>query len=136
MKAKLMGALTALALAGPTMAATCTSQTAWAPLGKPIWFTMVPGEWSYYNTFTGPIYRTTGPYFDGPFDPTKVTRTIVGQGTLTFADRNAGTFTYTIQPLVPGISFDPQGTGSVKMMLNPDNGQWRYLEPSANRPCC
>lgn len=35
MKAKLIGALAALALAGPTMAATCTSQTGWAPLGPP-----------------------------------------------------------------------------------------------------
>ena len=64
--------------------------------GKPVWFTMVPGEWSYYNEFTGPIYRTTGPYFGGTFDPAEVTRTIVGQGTLTFSDRNTGTFAYTV----------------------------------------
>ncbi len=64
--------------------------------GEPLWFTMVPGEWTASGSFTGPIYRTTGPYFGGTFDPAKVTRTIVGQGTLGFRDRNTGTFTYTV----------------------------------------
>ncbi len=64
--------------------------------GEPLWFTMEPGEWRYYNVFTGPIYRTTGPYFGGTFDPAKVTRTIAGEGTLTFSDRDTGTFTYTV----------------------------------------
>ena len=47
------------------------------------------------STFTGTLYRTTGARFDdytsAPFD-----FTAVGNGTLSFADANTGTFTYTV----------------------------------------
>jgi hypothetical protein len=36
----------------------------------------------------------------------------------------AGTFSYTMQGVLPGVSSTGVGTASVKMMLNPDNGQW------------
>lgn len=36
----------------------------------------------------------------------------------------AGTFTYRIDPIVPIVSFSGEGTATVKMYLNPDNGRW------------
>jgi len=49
------------------------------------------------NTFTGPLYRTTGPAFsDGYFDPQAVGVTQVGSATFAFADAGAGMFSYTV----------------------------------------
>src|SRR6202030_2210395 len=49
------------------------------------------------NTFAGTLFEVTGPPFDAvPFDPTQVTRTAVGTGTLTFTDVDNGTFAYTV----------------------------------------
>ena len=48
-------------------------------------------------TYTGTLYQTTGPPFNSvPFDPTQVVATPVGTATLTFANGNSTTFTYSI----------------------------------------
>jgi hypothetical protein len=66
--------------------------------GKATWLTMTatraaPGTYSY----SGTLYRTTGPAFSAPaFDPAAVTRTPVGTGTLTFTDRDNGSFAYSV----------------------------------------
>jgi hypothetical protein len=74
--------------------------------GKPVWYTLQPGQWTSSQTFTGPIYKTTGPYFGGPFDPSAVGVTKVGIGTLEFvvnfgdgftASHDHGTFSYTVE---------------------------------------
>lgn len=67
--------------------------------GNPAWYTLQPGSWvqaTVFSTYTGPIYRTTGPYFGGPFDPSRVTETPAGTGTLSFRDSSHGEFRYTI----------------------------------------
>jgi hypothetical protein len=67
--------------------------------GKPTWYTLQPGEWtsaSFYTVYAGPIYKTTGPYFGGPFNPAQVGITQVGTGTLSFRDSGSGSFGYTI----------------------------------------
>jgi serine protease len=47
--------------------------------------------------YGGTLYRTLGPAFSAvPFLPTAVTRTAVGNATLTFADGNTATFAYTV----------------------------------------
>jgi hypothetical protein len=63
---------------------------------QPIWYTL-QGSWITYAQFTGPVYKTTGPYFGGPFDPTQVGITQVGTGTLTFNDYTTGNFSYTVE---------------------------------------
>jgi len=40
----------------------------------------------------------------------------------------AGTFTYTLESAIPNGVVAGVGTGSVKVMLNPDNGQWQVTE--------
>ena len=64
--------------------------------GKATWFVMAASK-TAPNTYTGAIYRTTGPaYSASTFDPSKVTEAQVGSGTLMFADRANGTFSYTV----------------------------------------
>jgi hypothetical protein len=50
---------------------------------------------------------------------------VPGQGTVQVF---AGTFTYTMKPLVTGVQFPGTGTASVKLSLNPDNGQWTVVD--------
>jgi hypothetical protein len=55
--------------------------------GQPVWFTLQPGNWTDPTTFTGPIYRTTGPFYGGVFNPALVNSQQVGTGTLDFEQR-------------------------------------------------
>ena len=64
---------------------------------QPVWFTLQPGKWDSPVTYTGPIYKTTGPYFGGPFSPNQVGVTLVGNGMLSFKDYTSGTFSYTVE---------------------------------------
>lgn len=64
--------------------------------GKPTWLAMTATP-AAPNTYTGAIYRTTGPaYSASAFDSSKATGAPVGTGTLTFADRGNGSFSYTL----------------------------------------
>lgn len=65
--------------------------------GQPVWYTLQPGAWSSSTVYIGPVFKTTGPYFGGPFDPTQVGVTQVGTATLSFTDSNTGTFSYTVE---------------------------------------
>jgi hypothetical protein len=52
-------------------------------------------------TYTGPLYRTTGPAFDAPtFDSSAVTATVVGTATFTFSDIDNGSFLYDLDGFV------------------------------------
>lgn len=46
----------------------------------------------------------------------------------------AGTFTYSMEPLTPFISFGGTGIASVKVMLNPDTGQWNIVNAQLRDP--
>lgn len=64
---------------------------------NPTWFTLQPGHWTSVTTYTGPIYRTAGPSWTGPFNPASVSVTLVGTGTFTFVDATSATFTYSVE---------------------------------------
>lgn len=65
--------------------------------GSGMWLVMSRGDLVAPNTYAGTLFRTSGPSFDAvPFDPTRVTRTAVGDATFTFTDANSGTFRYTV----------------------------------------
>lgn len=64
--------------------------------GTPTWYTIQPGEWQTPTFFVGPIYRTTGPYFGGAYDPSKVQLTLVGTAALAFSDYRSATFSFGI----------------------------------------
>jgi hypothetical protein len=64
----------------------------------PMWLVMSSGQrQAGTNTYTGALYRTTGPAFSATtFDPTAVKVTQVGTATLTFTDAGTGSFAYTV----------------------------------------
>lgn len=64
--------------------------------GAPVWYSMQPGQWTSKTTYMGPVYKATGPHFQGPHDNAKVSLRNVGSGTLAFSDHATGTFTYDI----------------------------------------
>jgi len=65
--------------------------------GAASWFAMPDLERTDAATYSGTVYRTTGPAFDArPWDPSDVTVTPVGTATLAFANDRTGTFSYTI----------------------------------------
>jgi len=64
--------------------------------GTPLWLSVTAAR-TAPNVYGGQLIRTTGPAFNAiPFDPAKVTRTVVGTTTFTFASGNAATFAYTL----------------------------------------
>jgi hypothetical protein len=87
---------------------------AYGPDGSPVWYHMPAGEWDTAPGsslgFTGPVYRTTGPFLDGcvepppqacryvPFDPSRVTRMPVGTATFSFSTTayGIGSFALTV----------------------------------------
>ena len=65
--------------------------------GSGMWLVMSDARKGAGETFTGNLYRTTGPAFNAvPFNPAMVQVTQVGTGTFTFTDANTGTFSYTV----------------------------------------
>ncbi|MGZ5078342.1 MAG: hypothetical protein ACXWHZ_02215 [Usitatibacter sp.] len=64
--------------------------------GKRTWFVLPSGSWTSGNVYSGPLYATAGPAFNGSFDPSLVRRTQVGTATLTFSDANNATFAFTV----------------------------------------
>ena len=64
--------------------------------GNPTWLVMPGGSWSSPTTVSGDVYATTGPDPRGDFDPAAVARTRVGSATLSFAARDRGTLSYTV----------------------------------------
>ncbi len=64
--------------------------------GTPMWLAVTAPK-SAPGTYTGALYRTTGPAFNAvPFNPASVVPTAVGTATLSFTDGNTGTFAYTV----------------------------------------
>src|SRR5258708_5956235 len=49
---------------------------------KMYWLHMSSGRWTSAGTYTGELYETSGPPANGPFDPNRVQRTVVGSATL------------------------------------------------------
>jgi hypothetical protein len=69
--------------------------------GLPVWYTIQPGRWTDFRTWTGTVYRTAGPVFFGAaFDPALVRIAPVGTATFSFdqtpATADTATFTYTV----------------------------------------
>jgi predicted dienelactone hydrolase len=64
--------------------------------GNSWWLSMTAPQ-TVDGTYAGTIYQTNGPAFSAvPFDPSLVTATAVGSGTLTFTDASDATFAYTV----------------------------------------
>ncbi len=65
--------------------------------GTPVWFSGTATGTGSPGTYSGPLYRSTGPAFNAqPFNASEVKLTAVGTYYLSFADGNTGTFSYTV----------------------------------------
>jgi hypothetical protein len=65
--------------------------------GTSLWLTMTAEPTSQPGSYSGTLYRTSGPaFFTVPFDPNNVTQMPVGFATLTFANGNSATLAYTL----------------------------------------
>jgi YVTN family beta-propeller protein len=65
--------------------------------GRPQWLTMSHGVRTGPATYSGNLYRTTGPAFDAnPWSPAQVTSTSVGTASFSFSDADAGVFAFTL----------------------------------------
>jgi cytochrome c553 len=74
------------------------------------WFVLPGGTWSSPTTYSGAFYRVTGPAFNNPvFDPGAVDVRPVGSATLTFTDRDHGTFAFSVNgtPVTKTITRQP-----------------------------
>jgi hypothetical protein len=75
---------------------TFASWFTYAPSGRPLFIYMPGAQQQTADSFTGPLYTTTGPaYNTGTFDPAKVQATQVGSATVKF-NGDTGTFTSTV----------------------------------------
>jgi hypothetical protein len=63
--------------------------------------------------YTGNLYTTTGPSFDGAFDPAKVGSKVVGSAVFTFTSPNDGTFTYTLNGAVGMVNITREVFGQL-----------------------
>jgi hypothetical protein len=70
----------------------------YGPDGKPIWYAIPDGDWVSPTEYRGVIYRTTGPFFGGPFSAAAVAVTPVGNATINFVfwDFESASFQFTI----------------------------------------
>ena len=65
--------------------------------GKGMWLIMSRGDKTGAATYSGQLFRTTGPAFSAvPWNKGNVVATPVGTASFTFTDANNGTFTYTV----------------------------------------
>jgi hypothetical protein len=65
--------------------------------GKGLWLVASDVRKTATNTYSGALFRTTGPAFSAsPWNPSQVAVTNVGSVTFTFSDANNGTFAYTV----------------------------------------
>jgi hypothetical protein len=69
----------------------------YGPDANPVWYTLQSGSWTSYNTYSGQVIRTTGPYFGGSYanGPTPG-EAQVGNATLTFSDPANGTLQFNV----------------------------------------
>jgi len=64
--------------------------------GKGLWLVMSNGVRTGPQSWSGTLYRTRGPAFDGTWDGSKVAASAEGTASFAFTDANDGTFTATV----------------------------------------
>lgn len=111
--------------------------------GSGMWLVMSDGARTAPNTYSGGLFRATGPSFNTPvFNSANVVLTQVGSGTFAFTDVNNGTFTYTVngitqsKPITREIFSSPVPTcaagGARGANLNFQDLWWRA--PAGSEP--
>ena len=86
---------------GPVSDAIFGAWFVYGASGEPEWFTLQGGRWTSATRWTGPVYRTTGPFFAGPdYDSRLVLVQAAGHAVLDFrqapGEEGRARFTYTV----------------------------------------
>jgi hypothetical protein len=68
----------------------------YASNGRGQWIVMPAGQRTAQGTYSGELFRTTGPAYNLVPWTGAITAIPVGTGTFTFADPDTGTFSYTV----------------------------------------
>ncbi len=76
--------------------------------GRPAWYVLPNGTWTNPITYSGAVYKTTGPYFGGSFNSANVVVTPAGTATLSFTDFSHGVFSYTIDGVTSSKNIERQ----------------------------
>lgn len=64
---------------------------------KAMWLVLPGGQWTTSTTYTGALYRVTGPGFNAStFNPANVNVRQVGNATLAFSSRDRGTWSFSV----------------------------------------
>jgi hypothetical protein len=80
--------------------------------GRGMWVVGPRMERTTGNTFSGGLFRTTGPAFSAnPWNPAGVGATQVGTGTFSFTATNAGAFNYTVNGITQTKNITRQSFG-------------------------
>jgi len=75
--------------------------------GSPLWFVLPGGAFAGTTSFSGDLYRTTGPYFgNASFNPSLVVATKAGSATISFDAATAATWKVGGQDACPGFGAD------------------------------
>ncbi len=97
--------------------------------GSGMWLVIPDGVRVGDNTYSGTLYRTTGPAFSAnPWSPSQVVGTAVGNATFTFSDASNGTFAYTVN----GVSQSKPITRQVFALPVPTCVSSPTFAPSSN----
>jgi lysyl endopeptidase len=81
--------------------------------GHASWFVIPGGRWTTSTTFTGDVWKTTGPDpMAANFDPTRVARTQVGTATLRFDSASSASFSYTVNGVSETRAIERQAFGA------------------------
>lgn len=73
---------------------------------KPVWYTLQGELAGSPPQVAGTVYKTTGPYFGNPYNPSLVQYAVAGTGSISFRGSNFAEFTY----VVDGVSGTKQLT--------------------------
>jgi hypothetical protein len=89
------------------------------PSGKGLWLVMSNGAKTGPGTYSGALYRTTGPAFNAnPWDPAYVGVGQAGTATFTFTDASNGTFAYTVDGITQSKAITREVYGTPATVCN------------------
>lgn len=99
--------------------------------GSPLWFSVSGGVFGPgRSTFTGDLYRSTGPAYIGTFDPAAVTRTKVGTASFQFTSSSTATVTWTVNGvmIIKQIQRYPFGNAAANWGIDRTDMWWNPAE--------
>jgi lysyl endopeptidase len=98
--------------------------------GRPAWMVMPGGQWTSATTFTGDLYRASGPDPRAAFDPARVVRERVGVGSLSFDAPDRALWSYQVNGVAGSkqLQRQPFGVPDEAAVANYSDLWWNAAE--------